>query len=805
MKYLFFSTIFILIALSKPLPVTAGSTFSCADVTEIPQIECEALVAFYESTNGPGWLFDTNWLVTDTPSDWDGVYVTSGHVTALGLRGNNITGKLPPEIGNLTSLTWFLLEENAITGSIPPEIGNLVNLEYLEIGWNNFSGNLPPEIGNLVNLAVLNLISNDLNGSLPSELGNLASLTFLDMSFNDLTGSIPPDLGKLTALSFMNLASNQFTGSLPPELGDLSSLNALFLFNNPGLSGRLPFHLTNLSLGTFWYEETGLCDPPDPIFQAWLYSISSWIGNWLHCDSAALCADITEVSQADCKGLVELYYSTNGRDWSDCTNWFVTNTPGDWFGVTASSGNVLELNLPVNNLSGILPSDLGNMSSLVTLDLSENFLHGTIPVEMGNLSNLSEVNLSGNDLSGSSPIELGNLISLLDMNLSDNLLIGSVPAELGNLSNLQILNLSKNRLSGSLPAALSNLSSLKYLILESNKLGGSIPPELGNLASILQINLRGNSLGGNIPVELASLNFLERLDLSKNQLTGSIPAELGTMASLGYLDLSVNRLSGNIPDQFGMSLFMWFLDLSHNQIGGVIPSQVGDMAALKVLHLEDNLLEGDVPPVLINLGDLLDPGQYDGEDGLDLDYNYLRIPTGYPIPGDPFHEFLHQKDPDWHLFQAFEQVIGADGGQLTSLDGRTDIIIPESALITDTKFTFIPHPGPLQSFDMLKPAHNSFELIAEDMAGNPVTIFNQPLGVTLSYSDAEIFGIPEGSLGLFYWDIGTRSWIDAITSCPGGTYTRNLNDNTLALLLCHLTEFGLFGEPLYNFMPMVWR
>jgi hypothetical protein len=28
------------------------SDFSCADVTEIPQIECEALVAFYNSTGG---------------------------------------------------------------------------------------------------------------------------------------------------------------------------------------------------------------------------------------------------------------------------------------------------------------------------------------------------------------------------------------------------------------------------------------------------------------------------------------------------------------------------------------------------------------------------------------------------------------------------------------------------------------------------------------------------------------------------------------------------------------------------------
>ena len=45
-----------------PSPVRAGEShtdktpqFDCSTVTEIPQQECEALVALYDSTNGDNW------------------------------------------------------------------------------------------------------------------------------------------------------------------------------------------------------------------------------------------------------------------------------------------------------------------------------------------------------------------------------------------------------------------------------------------------------------------------------------------------------------------------------------------------------------------------------------------------------------------------------------------------------------------------------------------------------------------------------------------------------------------------------
>jgi len=38
------------------------NSFTCTDDMDVPKIECEALVALYESTNGAGWQNNSNWL-----------------------------------------------------------------------------------------------------------------------------------------------------------------------------------------------------------------------------------------------------------------------------------------------------------------------------------------------------------------------------------------------------------------------------------------------------------------------------------------------------------------------------------------------------------------------------------------------------------------------------------------------------------------------------------------------------------------------------------------------------------------------
>ena len=141
----------------------------------------------------------------------------------------------------------------------------------------------------------------------------------------------------------------------------------------------------------------------------------------------------------------------------------------------------------------------------------------------------------------------------------------------------------------------------------------------------------------------------------------------------------------------------------------------------------------------------------------------------------------------------------------SSHDGRTDILIPTRALITDTTFTFIPLPNPIHDHFGMVFAHTGFDLSAENGAGNPVTEFNLPVAVTLSYSDTDFGAIPEDTLGLYYWDLTATVWTDAVTSCPGRVYTRDLPANKLSLPLCHLTEFGLFAPTLNTYVPFVYH
>jgi Leucine-rich repeat (LRR) protein len=66
----------------------------------------------------------------------------------LNLEYNQLTGVIPPEIGNLSNLTVLSTRNNELTGEIPPEIGNLTNLSYLYLNNNQLSGIIPDEICN---------------------------------------------------------------------------------------------------------------------------------------------------------------------------------------------------------------------------------------------------------------------------------------------------------------------------------------------------------------------------------------------------------------------------------------------------------------------------------------------------------------------------------------------------------------------------------------------------------------------------------------------------------------------------------
>jgi hypothetical protein len=66
--------------------------------------------------------------------------------------------------------------------------------------------------------------------------------------------------------------------------------------------------------------------------------------------------------------LMAPYDSTNGADWVRSDGWGESTPYCEWWGVTCGEGEVLELGLGNNNLSGTLPTELGGLGTLQALD-----------------------------------------------------------------------------------------------------------------------------------------------------------------------------------------------------------------------------------------------------------------------------------------------------------------------------------------------------------------------------------------------------------------------------------------------------
>jgi len=215
--------------------ITINITFLLYSTLQAQILEQDslALVAFYNSTGGPGWTNNTGWL-TEPVSTWFGVTVEGNRVTRLSIYDNNLNGFIPSDIGNLNNLTNLALGyEPMLYGIIPSEIGQVLELRGLFIG-------------NCANMRSLQLFGNLLSGSIPLEIGNLDSLLTLELHDNQLSGPIPPEIGNCSQLLELRLNNNQLSGAIPPSLANCTQIQTLYLHNN-SLTGEIPYELSQVS------------------------------------------------------------------------------------------------------------------------------------------------------------------------------------------------------------------------------------------------------------------------------------------------------------------------------------------------------------------------------------------------------------------------------------------------------------------------------------------------------------------------------------------------------------------------------
>ena len=222
------------------ITAAAGDAQGASEIT-VENLDRAALVALYNATDGPNWVNNDNWL-TDAPlGEWYGVDTdASGRVARLNLNGNvdrgvshivshGLTGRMPPELGNLTALQELSLRFNGLFGAIPGELGNLTGLEHLYLDYNDLTGAIPRELGKLTKLVDLYLGQNELSGPIPVEFAELQRLrnVFLPGSI-----CIPDEL--------IEWAVDRSISALPCNSGGRLLPSALMREDGNGLSVALP-------------------------------------------------------------------------------------------------------------------------------------------------------------------------------------------------------------------------------------------------------------------------------------------------------------------------------------------------------------------------------------------------------------------------------------------------------------------------------------------------------------------------------------------------------------------------------------
>jgi hypothetical protein len=108
-----------------------------------------------------------------------------------------------------------------------------------------------------------------------------------------------------------------------------------------------------------------------------------------------------------------------------------------------------------------------------------------------------------------------------------------------------------------------------------------------------------------------------------------------------------------------------------------------------------------------------------------------------------------------------------------------------------TSYTFAGHAFQLE-------AYHDGVLLSDQTFGVPVTI-------TLHYTETDVAKTDESALQLLFWNAGSGKWDDASTTCaPPSSHDRHPNENWLAVPICHLSRFALFGQRRL-YMPVVLR
>ncbi|PQQ01431.1 LRR receptor-like serine/threonine-protein kinase GSO1 [Prunus yedoensis var. nudiflora] len=391
------------------------------------------------------------------------------NLQSLWLETNHLSGQLSKFVQLLprcaqNSLEVLLLSENVLAGSLN-NLTSFSSLTGLYLNANQLSGKIPESIGQMSQLEDIDFSINSLEGVVSeTHFSKLSKLKYLDLSSNSLVLNFHSDWVPPFQLDYINLASCKVGPVFPKWLQTQKDSFQLDI-SNAGISDILPSWFwrnfrnaavinlsqnlirgifTNLTVEFTYNLELHLRSNqiegpiPSTLLQA----------SYLDLSNNKISGSLSFLCESAYMNLTFLNLSSNN---------FYGNLPDCWSHLVA----LVMLDLSYNAFSEKIPMTIGSLWRIETLKLRSNKFVGELPSSLKNCTRLQVIDLGDNELSGSIPKWIGvSLKNLVILMLSSNHFNGSMPSQLCYLTRIQILDFSVNNISGSIPKCLNNLTNM---------------------------------------------------------------------------------------------------------------------------------------------------------------------------------------------------------------------------------------------------------------------------------------------------------------------------------------------------------
>ncbi|KAK8987926.1 hypothetical protein V6N11_065531 [Hibiscus sabdariffa] len=238
---------------------------------------------------------------------------------------------------------------------------------------------------------------------------------------------------------------------------------------------------------------------------------------------------------------------------------------------------------------------LSSLDQLLSNHNSTTSSQGSLTIPICNSRQLQSFNASHNNLSGLIPNCLGNMSSLELLDLQGNNFTGVLP-EFSKATQLWMLKVSENRLEGKLPRSLAECTKLEVLDVGNNMMRDTFPFWLEKLSVLTVLILRKNKFYGEINHFKNKIVFptLDVLDIASNEFSSELSFDILQTTQLRSLKIGENKLEGMLPRSLANCLELEVLDLRNNMINDTFPFWLAKLSSLKVLILRANRFYGTI-------------------------------------------------------------------------------------------------------------------------------------------------------------------------------------------------------------------